>query len=64
MQLGINDVQHAENMRGFIVKLNRANIATRYPEGLETLQKAYTKTITREIIINTKEALAWIRQQL
>ncbi len=48
----------------FIVKLNEANIAIRYPESLENLQKAYTKNITQDIIFNTKEALAWIKQQL
>ncbi len=48
----------------FIVKLNEANIAIRYPESLENLQKAYTKNITQDIILNTKEALAWIKQQL
>jgi HEPN domain-containing protein len=53
-----------KTMGKFIVKLNEANIATRYPESLEKLQKAYTKTITNEIISNTKEALAWIKQQL
>ena len=53
-----------EKLGKFIVKLNEANIATRYPESLEKLQKAYTKTITSEIILNTKEALAWIKQQL
>jgi HEPN domain-containing protein len=53
-----------ETLGKFIVKLNEANIATRYPESLEKLQKAYTKTITSEIILNTKEALAWIKQQL
>ena len=53
-----------EALGKFIVKLNEANIATRYPESLEKLQKAYTKTITSEIILNTKEALAWIKQQL
>jgi len=53
-----------EKLGKFIVKLNEANIATRYPESLEKLQKAYTKTITKEIILNTKEALAWIKQQL
>ncbi len=53
-----------ETMGKFIVKLNEANIATRYPESLENLQKAYKKTITRDIILNTKEALAWIKQQL
>lgn len=60
-KIGINP---PEIIGKFIVKLNEANIATRYPESLEKLQKAYTKTITREIILNTKEALAWIKQQL
>lgn len=53
-----------EELGKFIVKLNEANIATRYPESLEKLQKTYTKTITRDIISNTKEALAWIKQLL
>ena len=53
-----------EKLGKFIVKLNEANIATRYPESLEKLQKAYTRIITSEIILNTKEALAWIKQQL
>ena len=53
-----------ETMGKCIVKLNEANIATRYPESLENLQKAYTKNITQDIIFNTKEALAWIKQQL
>ncbi|HDQ03925.1 MAG TPA: HEPN domain-containing protein [Deltaproteobacteria bacterium] len=48
----------------FIVKLNEANIATRYPESLEKLQKIYTKEISREMISQTKEALKWIKQQL
>ncbi len=53
-----------EELGKFIVKLNEANIATRYPESLEKLHEAYTKSITRDIISNTKEALAWIRQLL
>ena len=57
-------INQPEALGKFIVKLNEANIATRYPESLEKLQKAYTKTITSEIILNTKEALAWIKQQL
>ena len=48
----------------FLVKLNEANIATRYPESLENLMKIYTKPITFEIITNTKEAFQWIRNQL
>ena len=52
-----------EKMGRFMIKLNEANIATRYPEDLETLQKNYTKTITDTILTDTKEALAWIKQQ-
>ena len=57
-------VKPPETLGKFIVKLNEANIATRYPESLEKLQKTYTKKITKEIIANTKEVLAWIKQQL
>ena len=47
----------------FIIKLNEANIATRYPEDLANLQKNYTASITAEILSNTKETLKWIKQQ-
>jgi HEPN domain-containing protein len=57
-------VKPPEVLGKFIVRLNEANIATRYPESLENLQKAYTKDITIDIISNTKEVLAWIKQQL
>mgnify|MGYP001174259440 FL=1 len=53
-----------EKLGKFLVKLNEANIATRYPESLENLMKIYTKPITFEIITNTKEAFQWIRNQL
>jgi len=48
----------------FIVKLNQANIATRYPESLDILQKEYTNAVAEEIIIKSKEALTWIKRQL
>ena len=47
----------------FMIKLNEANIATRYPEDLVTLQKNYSKDITATIFENTKGALEWIKQQ-
>ena len=46
-----------------MIKLNEANIATRYPEDLATLQKNYSKEITQSLFTNTKEALKWIKQQ-
>lgn len=58
------DIKAPEALGKFIVKLNEANIATRYPESLEKLQKVYTKNITGEIISETKEMLSWIKQQL
>jgi len=58
------DIKPPDALGKFMVKLNEANIATRYPESLEKLQTTYTKIITKEIITNTKEALEWIKQQL
>ncbi len=52
-----------EKIARFMIKLNEANIATRYPEDLATLQKNYSKQITSSIFVDTKEALEWIKQQ-
>lgn len=57
------DIMPDENIGRFMIKLNEANIATRYPEDLETLQQNYTKTITDTILTDTKGALTWIKQQ-
>ena len=46
-----------------MVKLNEANIATRYPDNLAALQRNYTEEITDIILKNTREALEWIKQQ-
>ena len=46
-----------------IVKLNEANIITRYPEKIDTLQKEYTKSIVSQIISQSKEVLIWIKEQ-
>ena len=47
----------------FMVKLNGANIVTRYPDNLETLQKNYTKEITSVFLENTRKTLEWIKRQ-
>lgn len=52
-----------ESIGKFTVKLNEANIATRYPEDMDKLQKDYTKTVVRDIIDRSKEALQWIKAQ-
>ena len=48
----------------FLVKINSASIITRYPEDLEQIKKNYTEPIVKEIIAQTKEVLAWIKQKL
>ena len=52
-----------EPLARFIVKLNEANIATRYPENLDELQKNYTEQVVKEIISKSMEVLAWIKEQ-
>jgi HEPN domain-containing protein len=47
----------------FIAKLNEANIATRYPEDIDKLQKDYTVTVAKDILDKTKELLEWIKKQ-
>jgi hypothetical protein len=45
------------------VKLNEANIATRYPEDLSKLQQDYTQQVTNDMIAKTSEVLQWIKSQ-
>lgn len=52
-----------ENIGKFIVKLNEANIATRYPDDLSKLQSNYTKPITEKILVQAKDILQWIKKQ-
>ncbi len=48
----------------FIVKLNEASVATRYPEEISTLQKDFTQVVVKEILAKGRETLEWIRKQL
>lgn len=52
-----------EPLSRFIVKLNEANIATRYPEDLGELQKNYTENVVKDIVLKSKEVLAWIKER-
>lgn len=47
----------------FIIKLNEASVVTRYPENIEKLQKDYAESIVKDILVKTKEALKWIKNQ-
>ena len=56
-------IMPGETMGKFMVKLNEANITTRYPDDLAALQRNYTEETTDVMLENTREALAWIKQQ-
>jgi HEPN domain-containing protein len=45
----------------FVIKLNEANVATRYPEALSEMIKIYNDAITDSIITQTQEVLSWIK---
>ena len=47
----------------FIIKLNTASIATRYPDDLSKIQAAYTEKITKEMIEKSKDVLKWVKTQ-
>jgi len=52
-----------ETIGKFIVKLNEASIATRYPEELEKLQRDYTEKIVKDILDNSRKLLHWTKKQ-
>ena len=47
----------------FIIKLNTASVATRYPDELVKIQAAYTEEVTKTIITKSKDVLTWIKTQ-
>ena len=47
----------------FIIKLNTASVATRYPDDLTKIQAAYTEEVTKDMITKSREVLKWIRTQ-
>jgi HEPN domain-containing protein len=48
----------------FIVKLNEASVATRYPEEIKKLQKNFTQKTVKDILSKGMETLVWIKKQL
>ena len=48
----------------FIIKLNTASVATRYPDDLAKIQAAYTEKVTNEMIAKSKDVLKWVKTQL
>ena len=47
----------------FIVRLNSASVATRYPESLAAISSNYTGEIAKGIIEESQEALEWAKRQ-
>ena len=62
--LGETGKRPEPELEKFIVKLNTASIATRYPDELEKIQKAYTPEVTAEMIMKSKDVLQWVKTQL
>jgi len=56
-------VKPSEPTGKFLIKLNEASIVTRYPEELDKLQKDFTQSIVKDILLRSKEALEWIKTQ-
>ena len=57
-------IKPPEPIARFIVKLNEASVATRYPEEISKLQKDFTQGIVKEILAKGRETLGWIKKQL
>jgi len=54
-------IKPSEPIAESIVKLNEANVATRYPEELTEMIKMYDDVTVKRIISQTKATLSWIK---
>ena len=52
-----------KNRARVIVRINAANITTRYPDDIDRLKSDYTEEVTGKILTDAKEILEWIKQQ-
>ena len=52
-----------QKLEKFVIKLNTASVATRYPDDLAKIQAAYTEDVTKNMITKGKEVLAWVKTQ-
>lgn len=50
-----------ENHLEFIGKINNASILMRYPDDLQRAIKAYSKSIAKEYLTQTEEAIEWLQ---
>jgi len=61
--LNLGGAAAPETVGRFLVTLNQASIATRYPEDLARMQTDFTAAVAAEILQRTREALEWIKRQ-
>jgi HEPN domain-containing protein len=57
-------IKPPEAIGKFMVRLNEASVATRYPEEIRKLQKDFTQAVVKEILANGRKTLQWTKQQL
>ncbi|MEW6378094.1 MAG: HEPN domain-containing protein [bacterium] len=56
-------IKPSEDIGRFLIKLNEANIVTRYPEDIDKLQKDFTQPVVKDILATSKVVLRWIKTQ-
>jgi len=59
-----NELEPPEELSDFIFKLNRASIATRYPDDLKKMDKEYNMKKAENILAKTKEVILWLKEKL
>ncbi|MBI1937750.1 MAG: HEPN domain-containing protein [Ignavibacteriales bacterium] len=57
-------LQPEKNLLKFIIGIDDASVATRYPESLKEISKKFKKKNTSEIFERTNEVLRWIKEKL
>ncbi len=57
-------IKPPEPIGRFIVKLNEASVATRYPEEIRKLEKDFTQRVVKNILSEGRKTLEWIKRQL
>jgi len=62
--LGLSGLTPPPELLDFLGRLSGANIATRYPEDLSELVKAYTEDVAEEYLQQTEGVIEWIARRL
>jgi len=48
----------------FIAQLSQANVTTRYPDSLDSIQAQYSEAVVVHLLSRTRKALTWIKSTL